>query len=52
GGESWSVRFTFEGFRHAHGLLADPKTGALWAFMGDYTGGILRSYDSGHSWQT
>jgi hypothetical protein len=46
------VRYTFEDFRHAHGLHADEASGRLWAFMGDLTGGILRSTDAGFEWQS
>jgi hypothetical protein len=44
-GVSWSVRYTFTGRRHVHGLVADRANHALWALLGDTDGGILRSVD-------
>src|SRR5207253_3247407 len=32
-GRTWSLRATFTGHRHAHGLAADPARHALWAFF-------------------
>jgi hypothetical protein len=49
-GATWQVRATLEGYRHAHGLLADPLANELWAFMGDPTGAMLRSADAGATW--
>lgn len=51
-GLTWAPRYTFQGFRHAHGLLADPLTHTLWCFLGDPTGAILRSSDAGATWIT
>lgn len=48
-GLSWTVRHVFQGYRHAHGLLADPTAGTLWAFLGDPTGAIVRTRDRGAS---
>ncbi|MBN1209073.1 MAG: exo-alpha-sialidase [Myxococcaceae bacterium] len=52
-GRTWSVRQTFFGHRHGHGLAADPARHALWAFFGDTTpqSGTYRSTDAGSSWQ-
>lgn len=51
-GATWSVRYTFLGHRHGHGLQVAPD-GALWALFGDagLQSGIFRSTDLGHSWQ-
>ncbi|MGC4115075.1 MAG: sialidase family protein [Myxococcales bacterium] len=51
-GQTWSVRFTFTGHRHGHGLAADPAHSALWAYLGDTTAqcGTFRSLDGGRSW--
>lgn len=51
-GVSWSVRYTFQGHRHAHAVRADPFTGDLWVFMGDSDSqsALLRSSDGGRSW--
>src|SRR5262249_39173702 len=51
-GATWSVRFTFNGHRHGHGLCADPSTGALWVYFGDTDAqsGIYRSFDGGLTW--
>ena len=51
GGETWRVRYVFEGRRHGHGLVADPAQGVLWAMMGDLKGGLLRSTDEGMTWR-
>jgi hypothetical protein len=50
-GRTWTVRTTFSGHRHGHGLLPDPTRGALWAFFGDTTrqAGTYRSTDGGRS---
>jgi hypothetical protein len=50
-GATWKVRHVFEGRRHGHGLVADPRQGVLWAMMGDLRGGLLRSEDEGVTWQ-
>jgi hypothetical protein len=52
GGASWTVRYTFAGHRHGHGLAADPIRHELWAFFGDGIPrcGIFRSSDEGRSW--
>lgn len=52
-GATWSVRFTFQGRRHGHGIRTAPD-GALWAFFGDSDeqSGILRSTDGGFTWQS
>jgi hypothetical protein len=51
-GATWSVQFTFQGHRHAHGLIADPARHALFAFFGDFDAqsGLFRSTDGGASW--
>lgn len=51
-GVSWSLRYTFEGHRHAHAVRGDPYTGDIWVFMGDSTAqsAILRSTDGGRRW--
>jgi hypothetical protein len=51
-GRTWTVRYTFLGHRHGHGLRADPTSGSLWAYFGDTTPqcGILRSTDGGSGW--
>src|SRR4051812_24939336 len=51
-GATWSVRFTFQGHRHGHGLRADPDRHALFAFFGDFDSqsGLYRSTDGGASW--
>lgn len=51
-GVTWSVRYTFQGHRHAHAVRADPYTGDLWVFMGDSDAqsALLRSRDGGRSW--
>lgn len=49
-GATWRVRYTFQGRRHCHALIADPAKKALWALMGDRFGGLLRSTDRGFSW--
>lgn len=53
GGATWSVRFTFQGRRHGHGIRTAPD-GALWAFFGDSDeqSGILRSTDGGFTWES
>jgi photosystem II stability/assembly factor-like uncharacterized protein len=53
-GQTWSVRATLNGHRHAHGLRADAARGALWIFFGDTTpqGATLRSTDGGRTWTT
>jgi len=50
-GGSWSIRQTFTGHRHGHGLAADPAHHALWVFFGDTDAqsGIYRSTDAGNS---
>lgn len=52
GGRSWSVRHTFSGHRHGHGLAADPARHALWVFFGDTNAqsGLYRSTDAGSTW--
>jgi hypothetical protein len=51
-GATWSLRFTFQGHRHAHGLMPDPARHALFAFFGDFDqqSGLYRSTDGGASW--
>src|SRR5260370_1125167 len=51
-GATWSVKFTFQGHRHAHGLMPDPSRHALFAFFGDFDeqSGLYRSTDGGGSW--
>jgi hypothetical protein len=51
-GRTWSVRFRFDGTRHAHGLAADATRHALWAFFGDtdQQSRTLRSTDAGATW--
>lgn len=51
-GASFSLKNTFSGHRHAHGLRADPARNALWVFFGDTTdqSGVYRSEDQGTSW--
>jgi hypothetical protein len=51
-GATWSVRFTFQGHRHGHGLMPDPAHHALFAFFGDFDAqsGLYRSTDAGASW--
>ena len=53
-GATWSVRFTFSGHRHGHGLGVDPARHALWAWFGDTDpqSGVYRSTDEGATWQT
>jgi hypothetical protein len=52
-GATWSVRFTFQGHRHGHGLSADRNTHTLWAYFGDTDAqsGIYRSSNGGVTWQ-
>jgi photosystem II stability/assembly factor-like uncharacterized protein len=50
-GATWRVRYTFQGRRHGHSLVADPEQGVLWAMMGDLYGGLLRSVDDGATWK-
>ncbi|HUJ24394.1 MAG TPA: hypothetical protein VLW85_00135 [Myxococcales bacterium] len=52
GGATWSVKFTFQGHRHGHGLRPDPAHHALFAFFGDFDSqsGLYRSTDGGASW--
>jgi photosystem II stability/assembly factor-like uncharacterized protein len=51
-GATWSVRYTFDGHRHGHGLALDPARHALWAYFGDSTvqSGAYRSTDGGETW--
>ena len=51
-GASWSGQYTFQGHRHAHGLMPDPARHALFAFFGDFDAqsGLYRSTDGGASW--
>ena len=51
-GRTWSLRATFTGHRHAHGLAADPARHALWAFFGDTNqqSATLRATDGGATW--
>ncbi|TMA19044.1 MAG: hypothetical protein E6J88_18820 [Deltaproteobacteria bacterium] len=51
-GATWSVQFTFQGHRHAHGVMPDPSRHALFAFFGDFDeqSGLYRSTDGGASW--
>jgi hypothetical protein len=51
-GATWTVRYTFTGHRHAHGVRADPAHNALWIFFGDTTpqSGVYRSTDRGQTW--
>jgi len=51
-GATWSVKFTFQGHRHGHGLMPDPSRHALFAFFGDFDeqSGLYRSTDGGASW--
>ena len=51
-GRTWTLRFTFNGTRHAHGLAADTARHALWAFFGDtdQQSRTLRSIDAGATW--
>jgi len=51
-GATWSVKFTFQGHRHAHGLMPDHSRHALFAFFGDFDeqSGLYRSTDGGASW--
>jgi len=51
-GATWSVRTTFDGHRHGHGLAPDPARHALWAYFGDSTvqSGAYRSTDGGATW--
>ncbi len=51
-GASWSVHHTFEAYRHLHGVIADPATGALWVLAGDATGELVKSMDGGKTWTT
>jgi membrane-associated protease RseP (regulator of RpoE activity) len=50
-GQTWSVRYTFQGHRHGHTIRVAPD-GGLWAFFGDSDSqaGIYRSTDNGNSW--
>jgi len=50
-GASFTVRTTFQGHRHGHGLRADPSTNTLWAYFGDSTrqSGVYRSTDGGRT---
>jgi hypothetical protein len=52
GGASWTVRYTFQGHRHGHGLAIDAARNALWAFFGDTDAqsGAYRSTDGGATW--
>jgi hypothetical protein len=52
-GATWSVQFTFQGHRHAHGLMPDAARHALFAFFGDFDvqSGLFRSTDGGASWK-
>ncbi|MGZ3459353.1 MAG: WD40/YVTN/BNR-like repeat-containing protein [Archangium sp.] len=50
-GATWRVRYTVQGRRHGHSLVADPEQGVLWAMMGDLHGGLLRSVDEGVTWR-
>ena len=52
-GATWSVRYTFQGHRHGHGLTADRVTHTLWVYFGDTDAqsGIYRSSDGGVTWQ-
>src|SRR5437588_707848 len=54
GGASWTVRYTFQGHRHGHGLAIDGVRNALWAFFGDSDAqsGAYRSTDGGATWKT
>jgi hypothetical protein len=51
-GQTWTVQQTFQGHRHAHGLVADPARKALWVYFGDRNveSGAYRSTDGGASW--
>jgi hypothetical protein len=51
-GGTWTVQYTFEGHRHAHGLAADPAHKALWVYFGDFDAqsGAYRSTDGGATW--
>gem|GEM_PF-3117599 len=51
-GRTWSVRQTFSGHRHGHGIVADPAGHALWVYFGDTDSqsGIYRSTDAGRTW--
>ena len=51
-GATWFVQFTFQGHRHAHGMMPDPSRHALFAFFGDFDvqSGLYRSTDGGASW--
>ncbi len=52
-GLTWTLRYTFQGHRHGHGLRADPARGVLWAWFGDTTPqcGVYRSADGGFTWR-
>jgi hypothetical protein len=51
-GRTWTVRASFQGHRHGHGIIPDPVRHALWAFFGDTDSqsGVYRSIDAGASW--
>jgi hypothetical protein len=53
GGASWTVRYTFQGHRHGHGLASDTVRNSLWAFFGDSDAqsGAYRSTDGGATWK-
>jgi len=53
GGASWTVRYTFQGHRHGHGLANDGVRNALWALFGDSDAqsGAYRSTDGGATWK-
>ena len=52
-GATWFLQFTFQGHRHAHGMMPDPSRRALFAFFGDFDdqSGLYRSTDGGASWK-
>ena len=52
GGRTWTTRYTFNGHRHAHGMMADPVRHVLWAWFGDTDAqsGTYRSTDGGFTW--
>ena len=52
-GRSWTVVYTFSGYRHAHAVRVEPGSGAIWIFMGDGDpSALLRSTDGGSTWKT
>jgi hypothetical protein len=48
-GRTWAQRQVWNGYRHVHGVIADPTRNELWAILGDPTGGLFRSRNLGQT---